>query len=97
MGIDEQQQNSIYDLLGAILHLGNIQFEAKGQRTFIKNREGNCVYFSFLIEIIELTIAAQLMKIDPTGLEIGITSRTVVAGGRSSVYVSKLGPDQVLS
>lgn len=41
MGIDEQQQNSIYDLLGAILHLGNIQFEIKGQKTIIKNREGN--------------------------------------------------------
>lgn len=35
------------------------------------------------------------MKIDPTGLEIGITSRTVVAGGRTSVYVSRLTPDQV--
>jgi len=42
-GIDEQQQQGIMQLMGAILHLGNITFAEKANNAVVRDPNGTAI------------------------------------------------------
>eukprot|EP01080_Neovahlkampfia_damariscottae_P010518 gene10518-3040_t len=71
-------QDEIFELLAGILHLGNIEFEGNPkEQAKLKNKES-------------LEIASKLLKIDSKYLLISLTTKSVAAGGRNSVYNATL-------
>ena len=69
LGIGRRQQNQIWQLLAAVLHLGNIQFKepVAGETCTIKNFQ-------------QLQLVSEMLGILPDSLETALTSRTRVVG-----------------
>jgi myosin heavy subunit len=71
-------QDEIFELLAGILHLGNVQFEGKSkEQAKVINQD-------------QLKIAATFLKLDEKYLSISLTTKSVAAGGRQSVYNATL-------
>ena len=80
VGFTDSEQDAIKSVVAAILHLGNIEFEAKGDdASDVKNKE-------------PLKIAAGLLGVDEIELESALVVRTMSTGRRTSVYKISLNP-----
>ena len=74
VGFSDSEQDAIKSVVAAILHLGNIQFVAKGDdASDVADKE-------------PLRIAAKLLKVSEADLESALVVRTMSTGRRSSVY-----------
>lgn len=78
LGIAKNEKNAIYKLLAAILHLGNIQFEAtdSGAQVIESTEE-------------HVTIASKLMDIFPDKLKEAILFRSIDVAGSIIMYVAQ--------
>lgn len=43
IGLGAEEQKSVFRLVSAVLHLGNIRFADQGGKAKVENREGNCL------------------------------------------------------
>ena len=86
LGIGKRVQNQLFQVLSALLHLGNIEFQKDGYKkddaALIENR-------------IPLEAAANLMGVSAESLEAALTCKTSVVGG--NLYTDFLTPDQANS
>jgi len=82
MGVKKATQDRIYELLAAVLHMGNIEFA--------ESPNSGCK----VINMNTLALVARLLSIEPLALESGLTTKTVEAGGRKSMYLSPLRADE---
>ncbi|KAL6052487.1 unconventional myosin-Ia [Balamuthia mandrillaris] len=86
IGLAEEEQNFLFKMVAAVLHLGNLEFEGSGETSKVKNRD-------------VLKITAKLLGQQDVELEKSLTSRTVTAGGASSTtqeYNVPLGVEKAL-
>ncbi|KAL6056207.1 Unconventional myosin-XIX [Balamuthia mandrillaris] len=67
VGLSEQKQDDVLAFLAAILHLGNITFDEKGEGSVITDRTA-------------LETFAAIVKCDPNAIEKTLTTRKMVAG-----------------
>ena len=75
LGLDEAQQEPIFRILGAVLHLGNIQFKT---HEHTKGAEGSVVSSTD-----ELATSAGLLHINADGLAKALTFRHVFIRGQN--------------
>jgi myosin-1 len=84
IGVSKDTQGRIFELLAAILHMGNLQFEASGNGCKVTNKD-------------VLKIVAYQLQLDEQSLEHGLTTKAVEAGGRrNSLYFSPLRPNEAM-
>lgn len=77
IGFKKKVVDRIFELLAAILHMGNLEYRPVDNGCRIATPE-------------ILMLVAQLLHIEPSILESGLTTKTVEAGGRNSLYMSPL-------
>ena len=75
LGVEEAELQSVYNIIAAILHLGNIEFDA--------DDEGN----SAVANDEALEVAGELFQADAELLETTLTFRNMQSGGRSIVVI----------
>jgi myosin heavy subunit len=75
LGLNEAQQEPIFRILGAVLHLGNIQFKS---HEHTKGSEGSVVSNKD-----QLAVAAGLLHIDAASLAKALTFRHVFIRGQN--------------
>ncbi|KAF2077800.1 hypothetical protein CYY_000921 [Polysphondylium violaceum] len=80
--LPEDKQNTIFSILSAVLHLGNIQFE-KSEKT--QGAEGSSVTNQDTLQIV-----AKLLQVDSTKLETCLTIRHVLIRGQKFVIPLKV-------
>jgi len=84
IGISEENQKNIFQLLAAILHLGNITFAPKGKDIEVAVKK-------------DLTLISNLMGIESSILQIALCNRSVSRGGaRSSNYLVPLKIEEAI-
>ncbi|ELR11773.1 myosin IF, putative [Acanthamoeba castellanii str. Neff] len=85
IGLGAEEQKSVFRLVSAVLHLGNIRFADQGGKAKVENRE-------------ELDVVAKLLQQDAGVIEHALISRTVTAGvgGRGSVHSVPLDVEKAL-
>ncbi|EGG24917.1 class VII unconventional myosin [Cavenderia fasciculata] len=83
LGMPEDRQNTIFTILGAILHLGNVTFE-KCEKT--QGAEGSKVLSRDTLKIV-----ADLLSLDPGRLETCLTMRHVFIRGQNFEIPLKVG------
>jgi myosin I len=72
--IDDATQEQIFDIVAAVLHIGNLRYtETEKEEARVENRS-------------QVEIVASLLRCDAAGLERALTSRTVQGVGRRSSY-----------
>eukprot|EP00029_Vermamoeba_vermiformis_P011292 TRINITY_DN616_c1_g2_i1.p1 TRINITY_DN616_c1_g2~~TRINITY_DN616_c1_g2_i1.p1 ORF type:complete len:1008 (-),score=401.27 TRINITY_DN616_c1_g2_i1:84-3056(-) len=87
VGISEAEQHSIFKLVAAVLHLGQLKFEKKGEGSTVANKD-------------ELKVTSDLLGITTEELEKTLCSKTVTRGTSGaasrnvSMYFSPLKPEQ---
>lgn len=81
IGFTKQEQTNCFQILAGILHLGNIKFSPTKEGSQIANKE-------------VAKVAASLLKMKEKTLESALTTKTIAAGGRQSVYHSFLDVKQ---
>lgn len=81
LGLNETQQEPIFRILGAVLHLGNIQFTT---HEHTKGAEGSIVSNRDVLEV-----AAGLLHIDAESLSKALTFRHVLIRGQNFVIPLK--------
>ncbi|KAG7401717.1 hypothetical protein PHYBOEH_011006 [Phytophthora boehmeriae] len=81
-GVDEQQQVQIFKILAALLHLGNVNFDASTEDVTAVSEASR----------FHLDKCAELMGVDAAKLEALLVSREIKAG--VEVMVLKLSPEQ---
>ncbi|XP_023522984.1 myosin-16-like, partial [Cucurbita pepo subsp. pepo] len=82
VGIGEQEQDAIFRVVAAILHLGNVDF-AKGEESdssFIKDEESK----------FHLHMTAELLMCDPNALEDALCKRMMIT--REEIIKRSLDP-----
>ncbi|EFA75546.1 class VII unconventional myosin [Heterostelium album PN500] len=82
LGLPEDKQDTIFAILAAILHLGNLQFE-KYEKT--PGAEGSRVVNQDILKIV-----ANLLQLDPVKLETCLTIRHVLIKGQNFVIPLKM-------
>ncbi|EGC40078.1 class VII unconventional myosin [Dictyostelium purpureum] len=82
LGLPEDKQTTIFSIISAVLHLGNIQFE-KSEKT--QGAEGSEVSNKDSLKIV-----AQLLNVDPAKLESCLTIRHVLIRGQNFVIPLKV-------
>ncbi|KAG2387598.1 hypothetical protein C9374_001192 [Naegleria lovaniensis] len=85
IGVSKETQMQIWEVVAAILHLGNIEFShsEKGDKTARKDG-------SQIVDRTPLKLCAKCLHVDEGMLETALTTKTVEAGGRNSTYISPL-------
>lgn len=83
MGISKKDQDRLFELLAAILHLGNIGFTPTGDGCRVSN-----------VDVLQLV--AKFFYIEPKKLETALITKTVEAGGRKSLYMSPLRVEEAI-
>ncbi|EFC44202.1 myosin [Naegleria gruberi] len=92
IGVKEETQFQIWEMVAGILHLGNIEFQGVE-----KNAKGGRKDGSEIIDKNPLRLCAKCLHVDEQMLETSLTTKTVEAGGRNSVYASPLSVDGAIN
>ncbi|KJE95898.1 myosin IE heavy chain [Capsaspora owczarzaki ATCC 30864] len=82
IGFTADQQNNIFKVLGAILHLGLVEFAAD-------EKDGSKVSTKPVLETI-----AKILGTTPAAIETGLSHKTIISGG--NVISSPLTPDKAV-
>jgi myosin V len=84
VGIDSEQQESIFKTLAALLHLGNVVFAPADEGESSKVSDDTKQYIEH---------ACALLKVDKDSMEESLTTRTLSTGGRrGTMYRIPLKP-----
>ena len=75
IGMGKEEQNAMFDILGAILHLGNINFSA----TMVNGADGTKIKKSSKNS---LTLAAKILQVQATELERVLVMRKLTVDGK---------------
>lgn len=93
LGMDKQSfQLPMFEILAAILHLGNLQFQSSGQSND-NNEETTTVIFPESARGVDLQHVSMLLGFNPSEFAKKMVTQTTVTG-RGSILEIKLTPEQ---
>ena len=84
IGISEQEQNDLFTVVASVLHLGNIQFNKRGDGAEVSDPR--------LLEFV-----GSLLGVQPNALQMVLCNRTITRGQgnmKASKYLKKLSPGE---
>lgn len=88
----------MFDILVAILHLGNLKFETKEDSLIISDQKSKMTNFffesMFILSQLGFELIAKLMGVEPQLLSNALTQKTMQIQGQASISI-KLESNQV--